>query len=79
MHSYIHLDDLAELYCLAVERAPAGATLHGVVADVTQRELAQAVNRMLGVDGDPESLKLTQMLGMNAAERFALTATKRLP
>ena len=78
-HSYIHLDDLAELYCLAVERAPAGATLHGAAADVTQRELAQAVNRMLGVGGDTESLTLIQMLGMNAAERFALTATKRLP
>jgi len=78
-HSYIHLDDLAELYCLAVEQAPAGATLHGVVADVTQRELAQAVNRMLGVGNQTDRLTLIQMLGMNTAERFALRATKNLP
>jgi nucleoside-diphosphate-sugar epimerase len=78
-HSYIHLDDLAELYCLAVERAPAGATLHGVVGDITQHELARAVNRMLGAGEQTDSLTLVQMLGMNAAERFALSATKRLP
>jgi len=77
-HSYIHLDDLAELYCLAVERAPPGATLHGVVGDITQRELAEAVNRMLGAGEQTDSLTLVQMLGMNAAERFALTATRRL-
>jgi nucleoside-diphosphate-sugar epimerase len=78
-HSYIHLDDLAELYCLAVERAPAGATLHGVVGDITQRKLAQAVNRMLGTDEQTDSLTMIEMLGMNAGERFALTATKHLP
>ena len=77
--SYVHLDDLAELYCLAVEHAPAGATLHGAVGEISQRELARAVNRMLGSDEQTDSLTLIQMLGMNAAERFALTATKRLP
>ena len=78
-HSYVHLDDLAELYRLAVEHAPAGATLHGVVGDITQRELAQAVNRMLGAGEQTDSLTLIEMLGMNAAERFALSTTKLLP
>jgi len=77
--SYVHIDDLAELYCLAVESAPRGATLHGVTADVSQRELAQAVNRMLGTDEEPESLTLEQMLGVNYAERLGLSLMRRLP
>jgi nucleoside-diphosphate-sugar epimerase len=77
--SYIHVDDLAELYCLAVESAPQGTTLHGATADVSQLELAQAVNRMLGTGEETDSLTLVQMLGMNAGERLGLTLTRRLP
>ncbi len=77
-HSFIHLDDLAELYCLAVEHAPRGATLHGAVGDITQRELAGAVNRMLGAGERADSFTLVEMLGMNAAERLGLTATRHL-
>ena len=58
--------DLAELYCLAVDNAPHGAILHGVVEDVSQRELAMAINRMIGVDERTEHLSLEQMLGITA-------------
>jgi nucleoside-diphosphate-sugar epimerase len=64
--SYVHVDDLAELFCLAAELAPHGAILHGVTADVTQRELAQAINRMIGTDEHTDSLSLFQMLGIDA-------------
>jgi nucleoside-diphosphate-sugar epimerase len=76
--SFIHVDDLAELYCLAVERAPHGAILHGVVGDISQRELARAVNRMLGAGDETDSLTLLQMLGMSPGERLGLTVTKHL-
>jgi nucleoside-diphosphate-sugar epimerase len=78
IQSYVHVDDLAELYCLAVERAPHGSTLHGVVDDVSQRQLAQAVSRMLGAGDQTDSLTLPEMLGLSAAERVGLTLTKRL-
>src|SRR6476469_4696416 len=65
--SYVHVDDLAELFCLAAELAPHGAILHGATADVTQRELAQAINRMIGTDGRTDSLSLLEMLGIDAA------------
>jgi nucleoside-diphosphate-sugar epimerase len=78
IQSYVHIDDLAELYCLAVERAPRGSTLHGVVGDVSQRQLAQAVSRMLGAGDETDSLTLVEMLGLSAAERRGLTLTKRL-
>jgi nucleoside-diphosphate-sugar epimerase len=78
IQSYVHVDDLAELYCLAVERAAHGSTLHGVVDDVSQRQLAQAVSRMLGAGDQTASLTLLEMLGLSAAERLGLTLTKRL-
>lgn len=65
--SYVHVEDVAELFCLAAELAPHGAILHGVTADVTQRELAQAINRMIGTDDRTQSLSLLEMLGIDAA------------
>jgi nucleoside-diphosphate-sugar epimerase len=77
--SYVHVEDLAELYALAVEQAPAGAILHGAVTDVSQHDLAKAINRMIGADERTEHLSLEQMLGMNTVARFGLALTKRLP
>jgi nucleoside-diphosphate-sugar epimerase len=64
--SYVHVEDLAELFCLAAELAPQRAILHGVTDDVTQRELATAINRMIGTDEHTASLSLLQMLGIDA-------------
>jgi nucleoside-diphosphate-sugar epimerase len=77
--SYVHIEDLAELYCLAVERAPSHSLLHGVVQDVTQRELAQAVNHLVGVDGHTENLTLMQMLEVSTLEQLGLRLADRLP
>jgi nucleoside-diphosphate-sugar epimerase len=77
--SYVHIDDLAELYCLAVERGPSHAILHGVVDDVTQRGMAQAVNHLLGIDDHTDNLTLMQMLEMSTLERLGLSLTTRLP
>ena len=63
--SYVHVDDLAQLYVAAAELAPHGAILHGVAADVSQRELAQAINRMIGTDERTNNLTLEQMLGID--------------
>jgi nucleoside-diphosphate-sugar epimerase len=64
--SYVHVEDLAELFCLAAEHAPHQAILHGVAEDVTQRELATAINRMIGTGEQTDRLSLEQMLGINA-------------
>jgi hypothetical protein len=49
-----------------------------VVGDASQRQLAQAVSRMLGAGDETDSLTLVEMLGLSAAERRGLTLTKRL-
>jgi nucleoside-diphosphate-sugar epimerase len=62
----VHVDDLADLFCLAAELAPHGAILHGLADDVTLRDLARAVNRMIETDEHTDSLSLWQMLGITA-------------
>jgi nucleoside-diphosphate-sugar epimerase len=66
LQSFVHVEDLAELFCLAVEHAPHGAVLHGVVEDVSLRDLALAINRMIGAGEQTEHLSLARMLGMTA-------------
>lgn len=39
----VHVDDLAELYVAAVERAPAGSVLHGVAHEATAGDVARAM------------------------------------
>jgi nucleoside-diphosphate-sugar epimerase len=78
-HSYVHVDDLADLYCLAVERAPQGTILHGAVDDVSLRDLAAAVSRMIGAGDRTDSFTLEQMLGLNPAARLGLGLTRTLP
>ena len=63
---YVHVEDLAELFCLAAEFAPHRAILHGAADDVTQRDFARAINRMIGTDERTDSLSLLQMLGIDA-------------
>jgi nucleoside-diphosphate-sugar epimerase len=77
--SYVHIDDLADLYCLAVERAPQGAVLHGVVEDVSHRDLAAAVSRMIGAGDRTDNFTLEQMLGLNTVARLGLRLTRGLP
>jgi nucleoside-diphosphate-sugar epimerase len=77
--SYVHVDELADLYCLAVERAPQGSILHGVVEDVSHRDLAAAVSRMIGAGDRTDSFTLEQMLGLNTVARLGLQLTRGLP
>jgi nucleoside-diphosphate-sugar epimerase len=53
--SYVHCDDLAELYCLALERGPAGTVLNGASGEtLVQLELARAADRAAGGEGNVE-------------------------
>jgi nucleoside-diphosphate-sugar epimerase len=75
---YVHIDELAELFSLAVERAPKGAVLHGVVDEVTQRDLAAAVSRMIGGGDKTERYTLEQMFEAVGSVGISLSLNKRL-
>jgi nucleoside-diphosphate-sugar epimerase len=76
--SYIHIDELADLFCLAIEQTPKGAMLHGVIDEVCQRDLALSISRMIGAGDHSESFTMNQMMGMTAGARIGLSLTKHI-
>lgn len=49
LYSNVHVEDLAALYALALERGVAGALYHAVAGEVNNRTIAEAVARSRGV------------------------------
>ena len=57
----VHVDDLARLYLLALEKAPAGTLLHATVGpSVRLKDIADAASRAAGVAGKTTSWPLEQ-------------------
>jgi nucleoside-diphosphate-sugar epimerase len=52
----VHVDDLAELYALAAEKAPSGSIYNGSGADVSTREIAEAIAAGQGAGVRAESI-----------------------
>jgi nucleoside-diphosphate-sugar epimerase len=72
--SVVHVEDIAELYVLAL-RAPAGAVYAGVLEQYpTQAEVAAAVARSIGAPGQVSALSLAESVRRMGpiAEAFAL-------
>ena len=75
---YVHIDDLVELYVLALERAPAGTMLHAVTDEIAMGELAVSVSRLVGAGGRTEALSLMEMYGRGGGGGVSLSLNKRL-
>ncbi|MFE0359488.1 NAD-dependent epimerase/dehydratase family protein [Streptomyces nigra] len=61
--STVHVDDLAELYVLALEKAPAGSYFLGASGvNPTVREISEAVSHAVGLAGRVESEPVVQTL-----------------
>ncbi len=58
--SNVHIDDLVELYLLALDRAPAGAFYFAENGENSMREVCAAIGRSLGQDGRTESMTLEE-------------------
>ena len=54
--SNVHIDDLVELYLLALDKAPAGAFYFAENGENSMAEICAAIGRMLGHDGRTESM-----------------------
>jgi nucleoside-diphosphate-sugar epimerase len=72
----VHVDDLADLFRLVVEHAPAGTIWHGVAESaVPVQELAAAAGRAVGIFTAPRSLAIDaarEALGADFADALAL-------
>uniref|UniRef100_B0T986 NAD-dependent epimerase/dehydratase n=1 Tax=Caulobacter sp. (strain K31) TaxID=366602 RepID=B0T986_CAUSK len=58
--SNVHVDDLADLFLLALERAPSGAFFFAENGEASLKSVAEAVSRQLGLDGRTESWDLAE-------------------
>ncbi len=58
--SNVHIDDLVDLYLLALDKAPAGAFYFAENGENTMREVCAAIGRLLGQDGRTEAMTLEQ-------------------
>jgi nucleoside-diphosphate-sugar epimerase len=58
--SNVHIDDLVDLYRLAIKSAPAGAFYYAENGENSMRELGVAISRMLGQDGSTRPMTLEE-------------------
>lgn len=71
--SNVHIEDVAELYLLALEQAPPGSTFFAETGEASWRDMAAGVGRSLGLQGEPEALGLDEslrLLGISAVTSF---------
>jgi nucleoside-diphosphate-sugar epimerase len=77
-HGYVQIDDLGQLFRLALERGTAGDVFHGISEEVSQREVAAAISRMVGTQGRTASVSSLKMLVLGGPAGISLSANKRL-
>ncbi|NIJ17933.1 NAD-dependent epimerase/dehydratase family protein [Sphingobium vermicomposti] len=85
LYSNVHVDDLAEVYRLALEKGTAGALYHAVAGELNNRTLAEAVARDLGVtarsidffEGVRRWGKFETLIGMATCSRSRSPRTRR--
>ncbi len=58
--SNVHVTDVAELYRLALEKAPAGAFYFAENGENAMQELCEAISRTMGLGGRTESMSLEE-------------------
>jgi nucleoside-diphosphate-sugar epimerase len=56
----VHIDDLVPLYLLAIEKAPPGAFYFAENGENSMREMCEAISRMLGFGGRPQSMTVEE-------------------
>ena len=85
LYSNVHVDDLAEVYRLALEQGSSGALYHAVAGELNNRILAEAVARDLGIEA--RSIDFTEgvrrwgkfetLIGMATCSRSRSPRTRR--
>ena len=78
--SNVHIDDLAELYVLALEKAPAGSFFYAENGEASYREIAKTISESLGYGSETQALDIDEAIeqwGPEAAH-FAFGANSRV-
>jgi nucleoside-diphosphate-sugar epimerase len=78
LHSYLHIDDLGELYRRTIERAPKGTVINGAAADVSMLDLAKAVSQLIGAGDTTKPVSLEELFAATGPPGISLALNKRL-
>lgn len=58
--SAIHLEDLAALFCLALQNARNTRVVHAASENLSAKEVAASIHRAMGLKGEPKSISLEE-------------------
>jgi nucleoside-diphosphate-sugar epimerase len=78
--SHVHIDDVASLFLLALDKAPAGSFFYAENGEATMKSVAQAISRLLGMTGTTEAWPLEEAArawGRESAE-FTFASNSRV-
>ena len=74
-YSNVHIDDLVELYLLALEKAPGGSFFFAENGDASFKEIAEMISRSLGLGGKTVSLNVEDLVRQYGdAGRYGITS-----
>jgi len=74
-YSNVHLDDLVDLYLLAMEKAPGGSFFFAENGDASFKEIAEMISRSLGLGGKTVSLSVKDVVRQYGdAGRYGVTS-----
>jgi len=78
-YSNVHIDDLVELYLLAIERAPGGSFFFAENGEASFREIAGMISHSLGFEGITISLSVEDVVRQyGEAGRYGVAANSRV-
>jgi nucleoside-diphosphate-sugar epimerase len=74
-YSNVHIDDLVELYLLALEKAPGGSFFFAENGDASFKEIAEMISRSLGLGGKTVSVSVEDVARQYGdAGRYGVTS-----
>ena len=74
-YSNVHIDDLVDLYLLALEKAPGGSFFFAENGDASFKEIAEMISRSLGLGGKTVSLSVEDLVRQYGdAGRYGVTS-----
>ena len=74
-YSNVHIDDLVDLYLLALEKAPGGSFFFAENGDASFKEIAEMISRSLGLGGRTISLNVEDVVRQYGdAGRYGVTS-----
>lgn len=78
--SNVHIEDLVELYILALENADSGSIFYAENGSASYEEIALAINRSLGFGKETKSMNLDEAIGLWGTEgaHFAFGGNSRV-